>query len=200
MALGNELILTDEDGPDVNEGEQNNVGDLVQGEDEREDVIGHALRETVNGMESMARIRCGHDPSMMWLVQILVDSRVVQASMDPIDEKVGEENEERKLEDIVQGEWCIGQNIVQLGVSSHFTNKKGDGKDGHDRKGGRSLLYLQRDLVFEIFGVGESGMVEHEEVGQGGADEVDDKTEEPKDFVRVPMFLLRAIIKSLTRL
>ena len=38
---------------------------------------------------------------------------------------------------------------------------------------------LEADLVLEVFRVGESGVVEDEEVGEGGADEVEDKAEKP---------------------
>lgn len=95
-------------------------------------MIGHALCETIKGMESVTRIRRRHDPSMMRLVQILVYQGVVQASVDPVNEKVGEDNKERELEGIVPPEWGVGRSTVQLGVSSHFTDKKWDGKDGHN--------------------------------------------------------------------
>ena len=38
---------------------------------------------------------------------------------------------------------------------------------------------LEAHLVLEVFGVGEGGVVEDEAVGEGGADEVEDKAEKP---------------------
>lgn len=40
-------MLTDEDGPDVDEGEESDVCELLEGEEEWEDVVGHALHVAV---------------------------------------------------------------------------------------------------------------------------------------------------------
>ena len=42
-----------------------------------------------------------HDPLVMRFMQLLVDQRVVQAPVDPIDAEVGEEDEQGKLEEVI---------------------------------------------------------------------------------------------------
>lgn len=69
--------LTDKDGPDVDECEQNDVCNLVQRKDEGKNVIRHALRKAIDRMESMARIRRWHNPLMMRLVQRPIHTGVV---------------------------------------------------------------------------------------------------------------------------
>lgn len=54
--------------------------------------------------------------------------------MDPIDEEVGEHNEERELKEIIQSERSIGRGVIKFGVAAHFTKEKGCGEDGHDGK------------------------------------------------------------------
>ena len=65
--------LTDENGPDVDEDKQCDIGKLLQRKNIGKDVIGDALRETVKGVEGMARIGAGHDPSVMGFMQGLVE-------------------------------------------------------------------------------------------------------------------------------
>ena len=65
--------LTDDDGPDVDEGEERDVCELLQWKQEREDVIGYTLRIAVQRMEGMACVRGRHDPFVMRLVEGLVD-------------------------------------------------------------------------------------------------------------------------------
>lgn len=60
--------LTDEDCPDIDEDEESDVSEFLQREDEWEDMIRYALRESVYGMECMARIRRRHNPPVMRLV------------------------------------------------------------------------------------------------------------------------------------
>lgn len=70
-------------------------------------MIRHALREAIERMERIARIGTGHDPPVMALVQVLVYSRVVQPSMDPVDEEIGEEEEEERLGNVVPDAWAV---------------------------------------------------------------------------------------------
>lgn len=49
-------------------------------------------------MESVRGERRGHDPLVVRLVQLLVEHRVVQGTVDPVDEEVGEADEEGELE------------------------------------------------------------------------------------------------------
>src|ERR1700760_4749961 len=94
--IGNEFAIVDQDGPEVDEDEQGYVSPLLHWEEERKDVIRHALREAVNWVEGVRRKRRGQDPFVMGLVQSLVNERVVQATVNPVDPEVGEGNEKRE--------------------------------------------------------------------------------------------------------
>ena len=127
-------------------------------------MIRYALRKSVHWMESMAGVWGRHDPFMMRLMQGLIDTRVVQPSVYPVDEEVGKEDEEGELEDVVKPERSVGRRVVQFGVPLHLANEEWNGEYGHYGKGNGGLLDLKGDLILEIFGVGEGGMVENEEV------------------------------------
>lgn len=75
-------------------------------------MVRYALCEAVERVESMARIRRGHDPLVVGLVQNSVKARMVQASVNPIDEEVGKTDEEWELQDIVQPKGSVGRRIV----------------------------------------------------------------------------------------
>ena len=64
-------------------------------------MIGYALGETIDWMKGMARVGGGHYPFVVRFMQRLVHPGMMQASVDPIDEEVGEANEEGKLDDVV---------------------------------------------------------------------------------------------------
>lgn len=67
----------------------------MEWEDKREDVVRYALREAINGMESVAGKRGWHYPLVVRFVNGLIDSLVVQAAVDEVDPKVGEHQEQR---------------------------------------------------------------------------------------------------------
>ncbi len=104
--------LTDKNGPEVNEDEKGNIGNLVERKQIRIHVIRYALRESVQWMKRVARKGRRHDPLMMALMKGFVDSRVVQAPVDQIDEAVGEQDEEGELQVIVQGKRGVGAAVV----------------------------------------------------------------------------------------
>lgn len=89
----------------------------------------------------------------------------MQAPVDPVDEEIGEGDEEWELHPVVQGEGRVGWSIVETGIAAHLTQKERRGKYGHDGERTQCLADLQGNLVFEVFGVGESGMVKDEDVG-----------------------------------
>ena len=73
----NILSVMDQDGPDVDEYEENNIGKFLQRKDEREDVIRDRLREAIHRVEGVRGIRRWHDPLVMRLMEVLVDQGVV---------------------------------------------------------------------------------------------------------------------------
>ena len=64
-------------------------------------------------------------------------------------------------------------------MTANLGDKERRGEDGHDRHGYHGLADFEADLISEVFGVGEGGVVKDEEVGQGGEDKVDDQAEDP---------------------
>lgn len=100
--------------------------------------------------------------------------------MNPIDQEVGKGDEEGNLDVIVQGKRGVRGGIVEFCVAAHFPDEEWGGEDGHNGHGDEGLADFQGDLVFKVFGVGEGGMVEDEDVGERGANEVDHRTEEPE--------------------
>lgn len=97
-AVGNIFTVVDHDGPDVDEHEQSNVGELLQREEEGEDVVRQRLSVAVERVESVRGEWRRHDPLVVRLVQLLVNHGVVQAAVNPVDEEVGEADEEGELE------------------------------------------------------------------------------------------------------
>lgn len=124
-------------------------------------------------MKRVARERRGHDPLVMRLVEPLVHGRVVQGPMDPVYEEVREGDEEGELEEVVKGERGAGRSLVELREPTNFGGKEGNREYGHYWERGEGLLDFQGDLVFEVFRVGEGRVVEDEQVGRRGAQEID---------------------------
>lgn len=127
----------------------------------------------------MARERGRHDPFVMRFVESLVNLGVVQGSVDPVDEEIGEEDEKGELQVVVQGKWLIRRIVVEFSVATNFSEEEWRGEDGHDGESDHGLADFEGDLVFEVFRVGKCGMVKDKDIRQRGADEVDDKSKEP---------------------
>lgn len=85
-------------------------------------------------------------------------------AVDPIDEEVGEQDEERELQVAVQRERRIRRSIVEFGVAAHLAEEKGRREDGHDRQRFQSLADFEPHLILEVFRMRESGMVEDEDI------------------------------------
>ena len=87
------VSVVDGNGPDVDGNVEQQVGELVHGEEEHVDVVGGALQEAVNGVEGMGGEGRGHLPDVVGLVDVLVDEAVVQPAVDPVDQAVREQDE-----------------------------------------------------------------------------------------------------------
>lgn len=123
--VGDVLAIMDEDCPQIDEDEEGDVSKLLEWEDKWKDVIGKGLRKAVQGMKGMRGKGRRHDPSMMWLVQTLVDGRKVETTMDPIYEEVGKKDEEGILQVAVPGKRGIGGIFVQLSIATYFGQEEG---------------------------------------------------------------------------
>lgn len=86
------------DCPNVYEQEEHNVSDLVEGEEKDVNVIRHALQEAVDWMESVRGERCCDLPTMVRLVDGFVEEAMMQSTVNPVDEEVGEEEERGDVE------------------------------------------------------------------------------------------------------
>lgn len=177
--VGEVLAVVDHDGPEVDKDEEEDVGHLLQREDEGEDVIRDGLGEAVDGVEGMAGVGRRHDPLVVRLVQALVDGGVVEAAVNPVDEEVGEDEEERELEEVVPQAGALLGDIVELAVAADLEQEQGRRHHGHEGHGLVGVDNLEPDLVLEVLGVVHDALVEDEQEGQGSKDEVDDYAEDP---------------------
>lgn len=163
-AVGDIFPVMDQDGPQVDEPEKDDVGEFLKREDEREQMVRNALRPAIQRMECVRCIRTGHDPLVMRLVERLVNQRVVQSAMDPIDAKIGEGDEQGELQEAVVGEGLLGESIVELRIPPNLGDQEWRGQQGHDGHGPHGLGDLHGDLVFKELGVLDGGLVPNEDV------------------------------------
>ena len=159
------FAVMNEDGPDIYEDEEGDIRDFLEGKQEREEVVWNALSEAVEGMKRVGGVR---------VVVVFLAGGVVKATVYPVDAKVGEADEERELKVVIEREGCVRGGIVEFSVATDFKEEKGSGTDGHDRHRDHGLSDLEGNLILEVFGVCDSGVVEDEHVGEGGANEVED--------------------------
>lgn len=97
-AVGNIFAVMDEDSPDVDEHEKCNVGKLLKREHEGKEVVRHRLRIAVKRVEGVGCEWSRHDPFVVRLVKSLVDGAVMQTAVNPVDQEIGEGDEEGELE------------------------------------------------------------------------------------------------------
>ena len=127
-------------------------------------MVWNALGKAIKRVESVARKRCRHDPFVMRLMKCLVDSRVMEATVDPVYAEVGEEEEEGELEIVVQREGRLGGGIVKLPITAYLSCEDRASQDSHERHGEQGLFHLKGHLVLEVFRVLEGVVVEYEEI------------------------------------
>ena len=84
----------DENTPQVDKDEQADRNNTVEGEDEGENVVWQGLGVAIKWVESVTGVWSGDEPFVVWLVNVFVEPWVVCESVDPVDEKIGEKEEE----------------------------------------------------------------------------------------------------------
>lgn len=166
------FAVMDQHCPDVHHHEQANVGKLLQRKNEGEDVVRYALRKTVQWMESVAGEGRGNDPFVMRLMKLLVDEGVMQATVNPVDERVCKKEEERELENVVPPPWSLGGCVINLGIAAYFGEEGRGSAERHERQSFYCLHNLHRNLVLEVAWVVELGLVKDENVRQRREQEV----------------------------
>lgn len=92
-AVGNVFAVVNQHGPEVDESEEEDVGQLLEREDEREHVVRDTLRPAVKWVKSVGGEGTRHNPFVVRLVQGLINKRVVQAAVNPVDAEIGEHDE-----------------------------------------------------------------------------------------------------------
>jgi hypothetical protein len=122
----------DQDGPDVDKHEEDDIGKFLQREDEREDMIWNGLGEAIDWVKGVRGVRGWHDPLVMRFVEVLVDQGVVQASMYPVDAKVGEADEEWKLQNVVPQSRTFSCDVVHFTVSANLGQEEWGREDRHE--------------------------------------------------------------------
>ena len=162
--VGQILAVVDENRPEVDEDEECDIRQLLQGEEEGEDVVRQRLRKAIERVEGMAGIRRGHDPLVMGLVKVLVDERVVQVAMDPVDAEIGEDEEDGELEEVVPESRALLGRVVELAVPADFEAHQWSRAERHEGHRLVGLDDLEPDLVLDELWVVQSALVENEVV------------------------------------
>ena len=65
-------------------------------------------------MKRITRKWSRHNPFMVRLMAPPVNKRVMQTSMNPVDTRISEEDEERVLEEAVAPEWGLRGEVVEF--------------------------------------------------------------------------------------
>lgn len=178
MGLQREGELTDHNGPHLNKHKQSKIRKLLQRKNKREHVVRHALQESIQRMESVARIWCRHDPLVVWLMERPIYHGVVEPTVNQINPEIGPHEEQRKLQPHIRLS-VITNILVQQRVPADLCHEEGHGKDGHDWDRSHCLRYFLPYLVLEKFRMLECVFVEDEHIGQRCEGEVYNEAENP---------------------
>lgn len=84
--------------------------------------------------------------------------------MDEVYQEVGEEDEDRKLQIVVERKGSIAESVVEFGVALDFEGEESGSEKRHERHRCVCLLDLLLDLVLEVFRVVKCGFVEYENI------------------------------------
>ena len=142
-------------------------------------MVGNTLTPAIQWVERIAGVRSRNDPFVVRLVQSLIDERMVQSTMDPVDTEIRERDEQRILEVIVERERGLAGEIVELGVSLDLGHEERRGQGSHDGHSLQRLFDLEGDLIAQELGMLHSAMVVDEVVGESRAEEVEEEAEDP---------------------
>ena len=99
--------------------------------------------------------------------------------MDPVDEEIGEADEQRKLEIIVPHARAVFGSVIELRVAANFGKEEGYSEDSHAGKCPCGLVDLHDDLIFEELGVVYGSLVEDKDIRERGGCEIEDEAKDP---------------------
>ena len=95
------------------------------------------LRVTVQRVECVGCERRGHDPLVVRLVKSLVDSFVVETTVNPVDAEIGKGNEEGELEQDVPATAvpgrAFGEGVVYQGIAADLSDEPRRSENCNDR-------------------------------------------------------------------
>ena len=164
-AVGDIFPVMNEHRPDLHEREECKVSELLEGKDEREGMIRKRLHEPIDWVEGHRCIRRWHYPFVVRLVEMFVDQRMVQASVDKVDPEVSEDQEEWKLSPIIPPTpRRVREGIVELGKAPHFGQEERSREYGYPGHSIHRLLDFHANLILKKLGVFECRLVENEDV------------------------------------
>lgn len=135
-------------------------------------MVRNALSPAIQRVERITSVRRGYDPFVMRLVESLVDHRVVQSTVNPVDAKVRKRDKQRILDVVVERIRGLCREIVELGESLRFGHEEWSCQGGHDGHCAQCLPNLHRDLIAQELGVLHRSMVIYEVVGDSCAEEI----------------------------
>ena len=90
---GDHIRIVNKHRPNVYTDEEGQMEMLLDREEVGEDVVREGLEVTVDWVESICGEGGGNDPLVVWLVDVLVDERVVFQSVNPVDAVISEQEE-----------------------------------------------------------------------------------------------------------
>jgi hypothetical protein len=116
-------------------------------------------------MESVTGVRRWHNPLVVRLVEMLVNQGVVQITVNPINAKVGKNQEQWKLRKVVPKTGALFGGVVEFAVAANLEHHERCGTKSHERHRLVGLDDLQPDLILDEFRVIQGPLIEDEVVG-----------------------------------
>ena len=120
--------------PNVHSNEHNQVKDFVERENKCKEQIWRPLKPSIKWMESMARKWSGNAECVMAFMKRLVEKRMVESSMNPINRGISKKKKQkwaqRKIENPIVLDIVIM--IIKMKIFHIIKRKR---VQSHDRKG-----------------------------------------------------------------
>lgn len=82
-------------------------------------------------MEGMRREGSRHNPLMVRLVEMLVRTRMVKSPMNPVDEEIGEQDEDWELCNVPPPSGSLFSRVVDLAVATNLQPERRSRKNRH---------------------------------------------------------------------
>lgn len=143
----------------------------------------------------MAGVWSWHDPLVVRLVENLINTRMVQSTVDKIDPEIGKHQEDRELKPHVTLSVVLDV-LVEFRVSADLQQETRCGEDGHHWDRSHGLRNFLPHLIFEEFGVLKSVFIENEYVRKRCEDEIYEEAENPAMRVELANYKIIMVVKE----